>query len=196
MRFLARPFGVFFFSCFSTFGVCDLTLPARAREPWTSTMHQICRERVCVCARYLPLPILAFYLQVVVVGTSGVKMNYAVLVLEFRQKPRSTYEAGPAVTILAGDGKWRWHTRESRQTRVWRPYSMIHFLPMWIGFPPPHSMIMGFHKQRTAVTLLLFQKHKYINLPFRRPNSCNVQESRQVNLQPKTLQYRSDSDKA
>jgi hypothetical protein len=35
MRFFARPFGVFFFSCLSTFGVCDLTLPARAREPWT-----------------------------------------------------------------------------------------------------------------------------------------------------------------
>jgi len=38
MRFLARPLGVFFFSCLSTFGVCDLTLPARARDPWT--VHQ------------------------------------------------------------------------------------------------------------------------------------------------------------
>lgn len=33
MRFLARPLGVFFFSCGSTLGVCDLTLPARARDP-------------------------------------------------------------------------------------------------------------------------------------------------------------------
>lgn len=33
MRFFARPLGVFFFSCLSTFGVCDLTLPARARDP-------------------------------------------------------------------------------------------------------------------------------------------------------------------
>lgn len=32
-RFFARPLGVFFFSCFSTLGVWDLTLPARAREP-------------------------------------------------------------------------------------------------------------------------------------------------------------------
>lgn len=33
IRFLARPLGVFFFSCGSTFGVWDFTLPARAREP-------------------------------------------------------------------------------------------------------------------------------------------------------------------
>jgi len=33
--FFARPFGSFFFSIFSTLGVCDLTLPARARDPWT-----------------------------------------------------------------------------------------------------------------------------------------------------------------
>jgi hypothetical protein len=32
-RFFARPLGVFFFSCFSTLGVWDLTLPARARDP-------------------------------------------------------------------------------------------------------------------------------------------------------------------
>ena len=32
--FFARPLGVFFFSCGSTLGVCDLTFPARAREPW------------------------------------------------------------------------------------------------------------------------------------------------------------------
>jgi len=31
--FLARPLGVFFFSWGSTFGVWDLTLPARARDP-------------------------------------------------------------------------------------------------------------------------------------------------------------------
>lgn len=36
--FLARPFGVFFFSCFSTFGVAALTLPARASEPCTLPM--------------------------------------------------------------------------------------------------------------------------------------------------------------
>lgn len=35
IRFLARPLGGFFFSCLSTLGVWDLTLPARAREPWT-----------------------------------------------------------------------------------------------------------------------------------------------------------------
>lgn len=35
MRRLARPVFFFFFSCFSTFGVCPLTLPARANEPWT-----------------------------------------------------------------------------------------------------------------------------------------------------------------
>ena len=35
MRRLARPVFFFFFSCFSTLDVCPLTLPARAREPWT-----------------------------------------------------------------------------------------------------------------------------------------------------------------
>lgn len=34
-RRLARPVFFFFFSCFSTLGVCPLTLPARARDPWT-----------------------------------------------------------------------------------------------------------------------------------------------------------------
>lgn len=33
--FIARPFGFFFFSCFATFGVCPLTLPARAKDPCT-----------------------------------------------------------------------------------------------------------------------------------------------------------------
>ena len=32
---LARPVFFFFFSCFSTFGVCPFTLPARARDPCT-----------------------------------------------------------------------------------------------------------------------------------------------------------------
>merc|ERR1719361_2601307 len=32
---LARPVFFFFFSAASTLGVCPLTLPARAREPWT-----------------------------------------------------------------------------------------------------------------------------------------------------------------
>lgn len=35
IRLLARPVFFFFFSCFSTFGVCPLTLPARANEPCT-----------------------------------------------------------------------------------------------------------------------------------------------------------------
>merc|ERR1712093_730716 len=39
--FFARPLGVFFFSWGSTLGVCDLTLPARAREPWTLPMLSI-----------------------------------------------------------------------------------------------------------------------------------------------------------
>ncbi len=34
-RLLARPRGFFFVSAFSTLGVCDFTLPARANEPWT-----------------------------------------------------------------------------------------------------------------------------------------------------------------
>ena len=34
-RCAARPFGFFFFSAGATFGVCDRTLPARAKEPWT-----------------------------------------------------------------------------------------------------------------------------------------------------------------
>jgi len=29
------PVSFFFFSCLATLGVCDLTLPARAKEPWT-----------------------------------------------------------------------------------------------------------------------------------------------------------------
>merc|ERR1719439_53141 len=32
---LALPVFFFFFSCASTLGVCPLTLPARAKEPWT-----------------------------------------------------------------------------------------------------------------------------------------------------------------
>merc|ERR1712168_843554 len=32
---LARPVFGFFFSCASTFGVCPLTFPARASDPWT-----------------------------------------------------------------------------------------------------------------------------------------------------------------
>jgi hypothetical protein len=35
MRFMARPRGFFFFSCFGTLGVWPRTLPARASEPWT-----------------------------------------------------------------------------------------------------------------------------------------------------------------
>ena len=35
MRRFARPVFAFFFSSASTLGVCPLTLPARAREPWT-----------------------------------------------------------------------------------------------------------------------------------------------------------------
>lgn len=35
MRFIARPFGCFFFSCLGTLGVWPRTLPARARDPWT-----------------------------------------------------------------------------------------------------------------------------------------------------------------
>ena len=35
MRLFARPVFFFFFSCFSTFGVCPLTLPARANDPCT-----------------------------------------------------------------------------------------------------------------------------------------------------------------
>ena len=31
----ARPRGFFFLSCLATFGVCPLTLPARASDPWT-----------------------------------------------------------------------------------------------------------------------------------------------------------------
>ena len=34
-RLWARPLGFFFLSCFATFGVCPLTLPARAKDPWT-----------------------------------------------------------------------------------------------------------------------------------------------------------------
>ena len=64
--FFARPLGVFFFSCgstcalphqslvhiayaglgVSTFGVCDLTLPARASEPWTLPMIAVCGVQV------------------------------------------------------------------------------------------------------------------------------------------------------
>lgn len=35
MRLCARPLGFFFLSCLATLGVCPLTLPARASEPWT-----------------------------------------------------------------------------------------------------------------------------------------------------------------
>ncbi len=34
-RWNARPLGTFFFSAGATFGVCERTLPARAKEPWT-----------------------------------------------------------------------------------------------------------------------------------------------------------------
>jgi len=44
IRFFARPLGVFFFSCLSTLGVCDLTLPARARDPWTFPMIEVLEE--------------------------------------------------------------------------------------------------------------------------------------------------------
>lgn len=37
----ARPLGCFGFSCFSTFGVWDLTFPARASEPWTFQINII-----------------------------------------------------------------------------------------------------------------------------------------------------------
>lgn len=35
IRLWARPLGFFFLSCLATLGVCPLTFPARAREPWT-----------------------------------------------------------------------------------------------------------------------------------------------------------------
>ena len=38
--FIARPLGFFFFSCFATFGVCPLTLPARAKDPCTLPASQ------------------------------------------------------------------------------------------------------------------------------------------------------------
>jgi hypothetical protein len=38
IRLSARPFGVFGFSCFATFGVWPLTFPARASDPCTLPM--------------------------------------------------------------------------------------------------------------------------------------------------------------
>lgn len=35
IRLWARPRGFFFLSCLATLGVCPLTLPARAKDPWT-----------------------------------------------------------------------------------------------------------------------------------------------------------------
>jgi len=35
IRFIARPLGCFFLSCFCTFGVCPRTFPARAKDPCT-----------------------------------------------------------------------------------------------------------------------------------------------------------------
>lgn len=35
IRLWARPRGFFFLSCFATLGVCPLTFPARAKDPWT-----------------------------------------------------------------------------------------------------------------------------------------------------------------
>lgn len=40
MRLWARPRGFFFLSCFATLGVWPLTLPARARDPWTLPAFQ------------------------------------------------------------------------------------------------------------------------------------------------------------
>ena len=42
--FLARPQTFFFFSWGSTLGVCDLTLPARASDPWTFPLRKTRRS--------------------------------------------------------------------------------------------------------------------------------------------------------
>ena len=39
MRFIARPLGCFFLSCFCTLGVCPRTFPARAKDPCTLPAH-------------------------------------------------------------------------------------------------------------------------------------------------------------
>jgi hypothetical protein len=40
IRFMARPVGFFFFSCFGTLGVWPRTLPARASDPCTLPMAE------------------------------------------------------------------------------------------------------------------------------------------------------------
>lgn len=55
IRFFARPLGTFFFSCGSTFGVWDLTFPARARDPWTFPMIAV--YRVCGCRSRITIEI-------------------------------------------------------------------------------------------------------------------------------------------
>ena len=47
MRFMARPLGCFFLSCFCTFGVCPRTFPARAKDPCTLPAKHLTSFNYC-----------------------------------------------------------------------------------------------------------------------------------------------------
>ena len=89
MRFLARPLGVFFFSCLSTLGVAALTLPARAREPWTRVeLVRYDEWRTWGHFVTIPFPILSWGRSCRLGECQMACVNCAVRALEFRFSPR------------------------------------------------------------------------------------------------------------